>query len=109
MIDSFVQPVGALMVAVPSYGPIAVDLTFDDTRAWGTLHTGASGAYVGEVHGSVLNGGTQLQVEAPLSGFGCPEGLVISLELNVSSGQGTVTFRLNGGAMSGSATLTRAK
>jgi hypothetical protein len=95
------------MIAVPSYGPLTLDLTFDDTRAWGTLQTGASGAYTGEAHGSVVKGGTQLEIEAPLSGPGCPEGLTVSVALNVLSGHAVVTFRLNGGAMSGPATMTR--
>jgi hypothetical protein len=36
-----------LMIAVLSSGPYAVDLTLEDTRARGTLQTGASGVYVG--------------------------------------------------------------
>ena len=95
------------MIAVPSNGPLVLDVTFDDTRTWGTVTTGASGAYTGTAQGLVRNGGTQLEIQAPLSGPGCPEGLVVAVVLNVSSGQATVTFRLNGGEISGSATLTR--
>ena len=94
------------MIAVPASGPVALDVTFDDTRVAGTIKTGASGAYVGDAQGSLL-GGSQLNVEASLSGPGCPEGLTVTVLLNLSTGKGTVTFHLNGGAISGPATLTR--
>lgn len=96
------------MIAVPSYGPLVLDLKFDDTRVWGTVETGASGAFKGDAQGRVLNGGAQLEMETALSGPGCPEGLTVSVSLNVSSGRGLITFRLNGGSMSGSATVVRA-
>jgi hypothetical protein len=105
--DSFVPPVAELLIAVPSYGPVVVNLTFDDTRAWGTLQTGSSGVYHGEAHGYMRNGGARLEVEAPLVGPGCPDGLTIGIDLNMATGHADVTFHLNGGAMSGSAALTR--
>lgn len=95
------------MIAVPLTGPLTLDVSFDDTRAWGTVRTGASGAYVGKASGSVLNGGTQLNLEAPLSGLGSPDGLVVRIALNLADGHAAITFRLNGGEISGPATLTR--
>jgi hypothetical protein len=106
VVDSFVPPVAELMIAVPSYGPLVVNLTFDDTRAWGTIQTGASGVYRGEAHGDRQNNG-HLKVEAPLAGPGCPDGLTIDIDLNMATGHADVTFHLNGGAMSGSAVLAR--
>jgi hypothetical protein len=95
------------MMAVPSHGPLTVQLTFDDTRAWGTLKTGSSGAYSGEAHGYVRNGGARLDVQAALVGPGCPDGLTIDIGLDVATGRTEVTFRLNGGVVSGSAELAR--
>jgi hypothetical protein len=97
------------MIAVPSNGPLVVNLTFDETRAWGTIQTGNSGVYHGEAQGYVRNAGTNLEVEAPLVGSGCPEGLTIRIDLNIATGHAEVTFHLNGGAMSGSAVLAREK
>ena len=105
MVDSFVPPVADLMISVPSHGPLTLNLTFDDTRAWGTIQTGSSGAYQGEAHGYLRNSG-HLEVEAPLVGPGCPEGLTVDIDLNMATGRADVTFHLNGGAMSGSASLT---
>lgn len=97
------------MIAVPSSGPLTLDLTFDETRVWGTIRTGASGAYVGDVQGSVANGGTQVDIAAALTGPGCPEGLQVNVTLNTATGRASVTFRLNGGSISGPATLTQEK
>ena len=107
VLESFEPPVAELMIAVPSHGPLVVNLTFDDTRAWGTIQTGSSGAYYGEAHGYLRNDGARLEVEAPLVGPGCPDGLTISIALNMATGHADVAFHLNGGAMSGSATLAR--
>jgi hypothetical protein len=95
------------MIAVPSHGPLIVDLTSDDTRAWGTVEIGTSGVYHGEAHGYVQTGGARISVQAPLVGPGCPEGLTIDIGLDVATGHAEVTLRLNAGVASGSAVLAR--
>jgi hypothetical protein len=107
VLDSLVPPNAELMIVVPFYGPLIVELTFDDARAWGTVQTGSSGVYHGEAHGYVRNGGARLEVEAALVGPGCPDGLTIGINLDVATGRAEVTFHLNGGAMSGLAVLAR--
>lgn len=107
VLDSVAPSTAELMMAVPSHGPLTLELTFDDTRAWGTVKTGSSGAYNGEAHGYVRNGVPRLDVQAALVGPGCPDGLTIDIDLNVATGHAEVTFRLHGGLVSGSAELAR--